>query len=36
MRSAKVNFVGKKSAVLRSRLKGCKPAKRLKETKFTL
>jgi hypothetical protein len=33
-RSAKVNFVGNKSPRLRSRLKGCRPAKRLRETKF--
>jgi len=34
-RSAKANFVGKKSAKLRRRIRGLKPAKRLVETTFT-
>jgi hypothetical protein len=34
-RSAKVNFIGKKSAKLRRRMQGLKPAKRLVETRFT-
>jgi hypothetical protein len=33
--SAKVNFVGKKSATLRRRMRGLKPAKRLVNTTFT-
>jgi hypothetical protein len=33
-RSAKVNFVGKKSLRLRYRMQGLKPAKRLQETTF--
>jgi hypothetical protein len=33
-RSAKVNFVGQKSVVLRRRMKGLKPAKRLVGTTF--
>jgi hypothetical protein len=33
-RSAKVNFTGNKSTRLRQRMKGLKPAKRLKETTF--
>jgi len=35
-RSAKVNFVGQKSAKLRRRMRGLKPAKRLVETTFRL
>jgi hypothetical protein len=35
-RSAKVNFVGQKSAKLRRRMRALKPAKRLVETTFTL
>ena len=34
-RSAKVNFVGEKSAKLRRRMRGLKPAKRLVNTTFT-
>ena len=34
--SAKVNFVGEKSDVLRRRMRGLKPAKRLINTTFTL
>jgi hypothetical protein len=34
-RSAKVNFMGTKSALLRKRMKGLMPAKRLRETTFT-
>jgi hypothetical protein len=34
-RSAKVNFVGQKSAKLRRRMRGLKPAKRLVNTTFT-
>jgi hypothetical protein len=33
-RSAKVNFVGRKSARLRHRMRGLKPAKRLRQTTF--
>jgi hypothetical protein len=35
-RSAKVNFVGEKSAKLRRRMRGLKPAKRLVNTTFKL
>jgi len=35
-RSAKVNFAGQKSAKLRRRMRGLKPAKRLVETTFKL
>lgn len=35
-RSAKVNFVGNKSARLRTRMRGLKPAKRLVDTAFRL
>jgi hypothetical protein len=35
-RSAKVNFVGQKSARLRRRMRGLKPAKRLVNTTFKL
>ena len=34
-RTAKVNFVGDKSTILRKRMAGLKPARRLIETKFT-
>ena len=34
-RTAKTNFVGRKSPKLRSRMRGLKPAKRLRETRFT-
>jgi hypothetical protein len=34
-RSARVNFVGRKSSLLRSRLRGLKPARRLIETTWT-
>ena len=34
-RNAKVNFAGQKSAKLRQRMRGLKPAKRLVETTFT-
>ena len=35
-RSARVNFVGRKSARLRRRMRGLRPAKRLVDTSFTL
>ena len=34
-RTAKVNFTGEKSALLRRRMRGLKPAQRLVETTFT-
>jgi hypothetical protein len=35
-RSARVNFIGKKSARLRQRMRGLKPAKRLRDTHFKM
>jgi hypothetical protein len=34
-RSARVNFIGRKSSLLRSRMRGLKPARRLIETTWT-
>jgi hypothetical protein len=35
-RSARANFVGNKSALLRQRMRGLKPAKRLRDTHFKM